>query len=108
MIGKEVSDTKPVSIYDVVDILGKGKEGELTYEQQTALEHAKRLTGSKAHEKTRKSLEGMGILAEMSVLKLIEIMPKNMMTLKQVLIKEKRTFSAEELQKILDILKGKA
>ena len=107
MIGKEVSATKPVSIYEVIDILGKHKEGELTYEQKIALEHAKKLTSGKGHEKAKKALEGMSIFSEMSVLKLIEVMPKNMMTLKQVLVKEKRTFSNEELQKALDILKGK-
>ncbi len=107
MIGKEVSETKPVSIDDVVDILGKYKEGELTYEQKIALEHAKKLTGGKGREKAKKALEGMSIFTEMSILKLIEVMPKNMMTLKQVLVKEKRTFTNEELQKALDILKGK-
>ena len=104
----EVKETKAVSIEDVINVLENDKS-ELTYEQQLALQHAKRFaTSSKAKsEKVRKELEGTGILSGRSVIKILEIMPKNLMTLKQILMNERRTFSDEELTKLLAITKEK-
>ena len=79
----------------------------LTYEQQLALEHATKLV--KSGEQSKKlwsELEKLGILSERSVMKLLEIMPKNTTLLKQVVAQEGKVFSEEELSKILAITKG--
>lgn len=108
MIGSESRQTKLANIYEVVDILeARKKKHELTYEQQLALEHATKLV--KSGEQSKKlmgALEKLGILSDRSVVKLMEIMPKNATLLKQVLAQEGKVFSEEELAKILAITKG--
>ena len=108
MIGSESKQTKLADIYEVADILEKRKkERDLTYEQQLALEHATKLVKSgEQAKKAKAALEKLGLLNEKSVVKLLEIMPKNAMLLKQVLAQEGKVFSEEEIAKILAITKG--
>ncbi len=108
MIGHESKQTGLASIYDVSRILEERKKGkDLTYEQQLALEHASKLVKEGERPKKIKSeLEKLGILSERSVIKLLEIMPKNTVLLKQVIMQEGKVFSEEELAKILAITKG--
>ena len=104
----EVKGTKIASIDDVVSVLEKDKSGELTYEQQLALQHAKKFSTTKQKgEKLRKELESTGTLSERSVIKILEVMPKNKMTLRQVLAHESKVYSDEDLDKILAITKDK-
>lgn len=104
----EVKDTKIVSIDEVIEILESNKESDPTYEQQLALQHAKKFSTTKAKgEKLKKELEGMGLLSEKSVVKVLEVMPKNQMTLRQILAQERKTFSDEEVNKILELTKDK-
>ena len=42
-------------------------------------------------------------MTESSVIKVLEIMPKNAMTLRHVLAREKRTYSDEDIAKILEL-----
>lgn len=101
----EVKETKMVSIDGVIHIL-EGNKTELTYEQQLALQHAKKFAASKSKiEKMKKELDATGILSEKSVVKILDIHPKNNMTLKQILSQEGRSFSDEEVSKILAITK---
>ncbi|MDE1871246.1 MAG: hypothetical protein KGI06_03335 [Candidatus Micrarchaeota archaeon] len=102
----EVKETKIVSIDDVIRILEGGKGAELTYEQQLALQHAKKFAASKAkNEKMRKELVAVGDLSERSIVKILDILPKNNMTLRQILAQERKSFSDEEVSKILAITK---
>lgn len=104
----EVKETKVASIDEVVDVLDEGKGAELTYEQQLALQHAKKFGTTKSKsEKIKKELEATGLLSDRSVIKIIEIMPKNQMTLRQILASERKTFSDEDVNKILAITKEK-
>ncbi len=109
MIGKDVGGNRVISIHDVVDILEQRKAlRELTYEQQIALEHAKKFfVGKEKSEKVRKALEVLGNLNERSVIKILEVMPKNPMTLKQILAQEGKSFTDEDVNKILAITKEK-
>ncbi len=107
MIGKEVTESKPVSIGEVMKILEDNSGATPTYEQQVALEHAKKVSEGKGGEKIRKALEGLNLMSEASVIKVLEIMPKNAMTLRHVLAREKRTYSDEDLAKVLELTKGK-
>jgi DNA-directed RNA polymerase subunit F len=103
----EVKETKIVSIDEVIRVLEENK-GELTYEQQLALQHAKKLGATKAKsDKIKKELESTGLLSEKSVVKMLEIMPKNQMTLRQILAQERKTFSDEDVTKLLAITKEK-
>ncbi len=104
----EVKETRPASIDEVMEVLGKIKEADLSYEQQLALQHAKKFgaAGSKS-DKIRKQLEARNMLSERSIIKILEIMPKNQMTLRQILAQEKKTFSDEDVASILAITKEK-
>ncbi|MDE1865063.1 MAG: hypothetical protein KGH94_00270 [Candidatus Micrarchaeota archaeon] len=106
MIGKEVKGSKPVSISEVAKILEENSGATPTYEQQVALEHAKKVAEGKSHEKVRKALEGLNLMSEAGVIKVLETWPKNMSTLRQVLSREKKTFSDEDLNKVLELIKG--
>lgn len=100
----DVIESKVVSVEEVMGILADKKEGELTYEQQLALQHAKKFATTKAKsEKVRKALVSSGLLSEKGIVKIMEIMPKNQMTLRQILIPEKKAFSDEDINKILEI-----
>lgn len=107
MNGREVAESKPVSITEVVKILEENSGATPTYEQQVALEHAKKVSEGKSPEKIRKALEALNIMSEASVIKVMEIMPKNANTLRHVLSREKRTYSDEDIAKVLELTKGK-
>lgn len=105
----EIKETKTVSIEEVVKVLEEGKgANDLTYEQQLALQHAKKFGVPKAKsEKIGKALKELGILDDKSIIKILEIMPKNVMTLRQILMQERKTFTDEEVNKILALTKEK-
>ena len=109
MIGKESKEGKVVPINAVIEILEERKKsGDLTYEQQIALEHSKKFAQTKAqNEKTKKALEALGTLNTKSVFKILEIMPRNAMLLKQILMQEKKTFSEDDIKNILAITREK-
>jgi DNA-directed RNA polymerase subunit F len=104
----EVKDTKIASTIDVLEILEKEK-AEHTYEQQLAYDHAKKFAISEAKaKKIKKALDELGILNSESETTIIDIMPKNLMTLRQILAHERKSFSDEEVNKILSIVKEKS
>jgi DNA-directed RNA polymerase subunit F len=103
----EIKETKIASVDDVISILEHDKS-ELTYEQQLAFQHAQKFAVTDARaKKIRKALEEFGNLSERSIIKIIEIMPKNNMTLRQILASERKSFPDEEVNKILALTKEK-
>ena len=108
MIGKKSESKGNALINDVVDILEeRKKKGVLTYEQQRTYDHVKKLElQKKKEEKAKKDLEELGMLSSNAVFKIIEISPKNLQVLNQLLEKEQRAFSEEEKNKILKIVNG--
>lgn len=107
MIGHELKESKPVSITEVAKILEENSGATPTYEQQVALEHAKKVSDGKTPEKIRKSLEALNLMSEAGVIKILEIMPKNASTLRQCLSREKRSYTDEDISKVLELVKGK-
>lgn len=107
MIGKEVKDSRPISVQEALEILEKSEKsgkGALTYEQQIALEHAKKFSAPKAKaEKMRKALDALGTLSLRAILKIVEIGPRNMMLLRQILMKE--DVDEDTIKKALAIVK---
>lgn len=94
---------------DLIEILnGRKKFGELTYEQLRSYEHAEKVVADKAkYAKAKHALEALGILEERTVIKLSELMPKNVMLVKQILVQEGKTFSEDQVAKIFSITSGK-
>jgi DNA-directed RNA polymerase subunit F len=110
MIGKESVPGPILSLGKVKEVLERRKKkGELTYEQQLAEEHANKFgTASiSASDKIVKELLELG-MSEAAAVKMVDIMPKNAMTARQVLMHENKAFSNEEVAKVLSIVKGGA
>ncbi len=110
MIGKKTESEEMVSLQDAKEVLeARKKEGELRYEQQLAYDHAAKFAKAEkgAPEKLKKALKEFE-LSEKALVKVVEIGPKNMMTLKQMLMHENRTFSDEEFSKIMAAIKASA
>ncbi|MCL4381625.1 hypothetical protein M1614_01435 [Candidatus Marsarchaeota archaeon] len=107
MIGKEIKNNGNVSLSDVWEILeDRRKKDSLIYEQQIALEHAKKFKlPEQDYTRLMKKLEESGTLKSETIIKLIDIKPQNIMILKQVLMSEKKEFSESELKTLLDIFK---
>ena len=106
MIGKGKSDTKVATLPEVLKILEqRKKEGETGYEQQLMDEYAKKF--SKIDEgdakKMMKELTDLG-LGEKTAAKVIEIMPGDIVMLKQVLIIEKKSIEEETVGKAMEVV----
>ncbi len=110
MIGKEGTPGPALTLSKVKDVIEqRKKKGELTYEQQLAEEHAKKFAtiSDSAADKMTKDLMDLG-MSEAAAVKLIDIMPKSPMTVKQILMNENKTFSEDEITKIVSIIKAGA
>lgn len=106
MIGKGTSEKRLVSIPEALEILeDRKKEGELGYEQELAYEYAKKLSkiDVKNSVKMRKDLEELGF-TEKAAIKIVDIMPLDIMQLKQTLIIERKTFADDLLEKAMEIV----
>jgi len=110
MIGKEITGKKVAMIDEVLDILEERKKsGDITYEQQLALEHTKKFAQeTQKLAKIKKELNEMGTLKDECIAKILEIMPSNVMMLRQVLAGCKNTVDDVTVNKIFAIVKGKA
>ncbi|MFH1394506.1 MAG: hypothetical protein ABII71_01345 [Candidatus Micrarchaeota archaeon] len=102
----EVVSTKPVSVLQVKEELTKRNEGgELGYEQAQALEHADNtvtLTPAK-HEKLVEELKKIDGMTEEAALKVGDVMPKHVSTLKALLMKEKIELSDGDLENVIKL-----
>lgn len=109
MIGKKAEVAGVTTIHQVMDILeARKKEGELTYEQQRSYDHAKILGISKEKcEKAAKRLEALGFPEEKTRAKIVDIMPLNVLLLKQILAKDGKTFTEEQITQIMGAVSGK-
>ncbi len=104
MIGRNSKLESAASINDVEEILSERKE--LTYEQQLAMDHAKKFAASKAkYESARKALEETGMLDAAAIANVLSVMPKSEMALKQVLAGTKKTLKDDEVSKVFEIVK---
>lgn len=110
MIGKNVDSEELTSLSEVKEVLEqRKKDGELTYEQQLAYEHAKKFASGERskEEKFKKALVEAGASPK-SAIKIMDIMPKNAMTIRQILMHENRAFTDEEVNKMLATVKENA
>lgn len=107
MIGKQLLEKKSVGLFKVHDLLNKRKqEGELTYEQNTTFEYSKKfvkLASAKAG-KLNKALLEMDGMTEDAAIKIVDILPEDMETLKLCLSKEAK-LKEDSLSQILELVK---
>ena len=110
MIGKEAKEKGMASIDEVYNILNDRKKSSkpLTYEQQVTIEYAEKFKmGIKEYNKLEKKLRDLNMLSDYSIIKILEIMPKNLMMLRQIVTREKETFTDEQLSQVLNVINNK-
>ncbi len=110
MIGRGKTDTRIATLPEVLEILEeRKKEGDTGYEQQLTDEYAKKFTKLSAADakKIMKELAELG-LGEKSASKVVEIMPADLIMLKQVLIIEKKPLEEDAVTKVLEVVKSYA
>lgn len=108
MIGKNQSEKKPVASAEALEVLEeRKKDGELGYEQKLAYDHIKKFAGVSAEEakKIARELAAYGV-SEYTAIKIVDIMPIDILQLKHILAKEKKTFEEDEVSKMMDIVKS--
>ena len=106
MIGKNGSEKKPVASAEALEILEERKEqGELGYEQKLAYDHIKKFANVDAAtaRKLKKELTGLGLL-DTTAVKIIEVMPIDLIQLRHILTREKRTIEEEQITKIWELV----
>ncbi|MCL4383440.1 MAG: hypothetical protein M1168_03375 [Candidatus Marsarchaeota archaeon] len=108
MIGKSAKDKGPISITEALQILNKRKEEnkELTYEQDSALKHATKFAiPAEKFKKLKQNLEDLKFLDEILIIKILDILPKNEMLLRQILAYSGKTLDDKQIESILNIIK---
>lgn len=108
MIGKKVIESKPISLAEVDELLKDRKKDveELSYEQSMTLKHARKfakVTTAKSKKLFEELTQMQGLNDEFKV-KLIDVLPKDMDTLK-LLVPKNVPLSDEKLNEILGIIK---
>jgi DNA-directed RNA polymerase subunit F len=100
----DVKHSKPVTVCEAKDILAKRKEeqAELGYEQNQALEHSERFAKLDA-DKARKIVEKIakGKISEELAVKIVDVHPATVASLKAITSKDKIELSDEDAEKIL-------
>jgi len=108
MIGKDQSDKRPLSSAEAMEALEeRKKDGELGYEQKLAYDHIKKFTtiSVESAKKMVKELMEYG-MGEGTAIKIVDIMPVDIIQLKHILAKEKKTFEEDEIGKIQEIVQS--
>ncbi len=105
----KIVSSEPVPLTDVKEILKKREkdEEELAYEQAQSLENAEKFaeaTPAEVKKLISEITKNNKIPAETAV-KIMDLMPKYVSTLKAILIKDKVELSDEELEAVIKLLK---
>ncbi len=105
MIGKKIVSSMNLPLFEVNELLSaRHKEGELTYEQQHALDYSKKfskITPAKG-EKLTKELRELG-LDEDSVTKIVDILPQDLETARLIVYKS-AGISEEKLKQAVELV----
>jgi DNA-directed RNA polymerase subunit F len=101
----EIKGSKAVTVSEAKEILTKrkGEQAELGYEQSQALEHAERFSKMDA-DKSRKLVEKIskaGKLSHEVAVKIVDIHPSTVASLRAILSKDKIELSEEDAAKVL-------
>ena len=105
----EIINEKPISISELRVKLEEIKERdkELTFRGKKTEEYLKKVSKFKKHEELKKDLEKLEIirLKDSHIIKIIDILPADIDSLRAVLVGENLTLKQEDLTKIVDVVK---
>ncbi|MEW6329498.1 MAG: RNA polymerase Rpb4 family protein [Candidatus Micrarchaeota archaeon] len=108
MIGKETLKSRAAALGEVGDILeARRADGELGFEQQVTLDHAKKFTrlGKEKREELLKELLGFEKVKEEAAVKIVDLMPANADQLRLIFSKERYSLDEGEAEEVLDVVK---
>ena len=103
----DIVSSRPVSMATVKKILDKrSKDEELGYEQTQSLEYATKFDkfDEKQAIKLVEEIAKNGRVNEETAIKIVDVMPKHLDTLKAILLKDKTELSEEELSHVFSII----
>ncbi len=106
MASKKENAQVLVSLPEALEILEqREKDGDFGYEQTLALDYLKKFskTSVSSAEKARKQLQELGISEKTSV-SMINVMPTDIMQVKQILVNEKSGAEPETAEKAFAVL----
>ena len=102
----EIIEEKPISIFEVKDemVEMKKRDKELNFRAKKVEEYSNNIVKLKKSKELKKDLKELGIsrLKEKSIIHMINILPKDMESVKVILTSENLTLKEEDLKKILD------
>ena len=100
----KIESREPVPLSVVYRMLKKReKEGEMGYEQENALEHAKKFAGKEKEElELLEKLKQMKIPAETSV-NIVNVRPAKKETLLAILVRENVELAEEDMKKVIKL-----
>ena len=105
----EIINEKPISLSElkvkVAEI--KKRDKELTFRGNKTEEYLNKISKFKKYEELKKELEKLDIprLKERQIVKIIDILPTDIDSLRTVLIGENLIIKQEDLAKIVDVVK---
>lgn len=107
MIGKGVSNERPVTLAEVLEILEKQKKrGELDYGQRLTYDYAQKfakLDAKKARELVNELLK-LGNIREHQAIALVDLMPETKEDIQLIFAKERTRLEEADIQKLLELI----
>jgi len=107
MIGKEVTDEKPVSLAKVLEILEKQKKrGELEYKQRLTYDYSQKFAelNIKDAEELIGELLKLEKIREHQAVALVDLMPETKEDVELIFAKERTRLEEEDIKKVLELI----
>ena len=107
MIGRSIKNSRPITLHEVAAVLeARGKEGELGFEQTSALDHAKKfskLSPEKAQELVEELCKLDKVKPEVAA-KIADVLPKTEAQVHLLFSRERQTLSKDEAAAVLAVV----
>lgn len=107
MIGKEVTDEKPVPLAKVLEILEKQKKrGELEYKQRLTYDYSQKFAelNIKDAEELIGELLKLEKIREHQAVALVDLMPETKEDVELIFAKERTRLEEEDIKKVLELI----
>jgi len=105
----EIIEQKPINISELKEKLEeiKKRDKELTFRGKKVDEYLKKVSKFTKHKELKEDLSKLDIprLKERHIVKIIDILPKDIDSLRAILVGENLTLKQEDLTKIVNVVK---
>lgn len=104
----KIVSSNPVSVAEAKELINKRmKDGELNYEQTLASEHSEKFANGTSKSVMKKATEVVKKNEKIpleTAIKIVDIAPKTLSTLKSLMLKDKVELTDDELSEILKLV----